>query len=92
MSDTHELKCDPQPFQAVSNGFKTFEIRFDDRGFKLGDTLVLREHERPAKGDGTPDQGVYTGRFLECDVTHIVRAPKYGLQGKWCVMAIKVRR
>ena len=37
----HKLKLNDRFFDAVVNGIKTFEIRKDDRGFRVGDTLVL---------------------------------------------------
>lgn len=37
----HELKLDNLYFDAVANGIKTFEIRKDNRGYRIGDTLVL---------------------------------------------------
>jgi ASC-1-like (ASCH) protein len=37
----HELKTLPKYFKAVREGRKTFEVRKDDRGFQVGDTLVL---------------------------------------------------
>jgi hypothetical protein len=39
----HELKTWPQYFQRVKDGSKTFEVRKNDRGFQLGDSVVLRE-------------------------------------------------
>ena len=37
----YALKLNDRYFDAVANGTKTFEIRKDDRGFRVGDTLVL---------------------------------------------------
>lgn len=42
---THELKCQQPYFAALRSGKKTFEIRWNDRGFKEGDMLRLREYD-----------------------------------------------
>ena len=39
----HFLKLNDRFFDAVANGIKTFEIRKNDRDYKVGDTLVLKE-------------------------------------------------
>lgn len=41
---THHLKTKPEYFQAVINGKKPFEIRYNDRGFKQGDRVILEEY------------------------------------------------
>lgn len=40
---THELKTWPEPFAAVWDGTKLYEVRRDDHGFSVEGTLVLRE-------------------------------------------------
>ena len=37
----HVLKTDSEPFQAVLEGRKQYEIRLDDRGFAVDDVLIL---------------------------------------------------
>lgn len=40
----HELKIEPQYLQQIVSGKKTFEIRFNDRNYNVGDYLSLREY------------------------------------------------
>ncbi|BDU37170.1 DUF3850 domain-containing protein [Vibrio nigripulchritudo] len=42
----HEIKIESPFFHAVLSGDKTFEIRKNDRDYKVGDTLVLDCHGR----------------------------------------------
>ena len=37
----HELKIDPEPFDMIRAGKKTFELRKNDRDFRAGDVLRL---------------------------------------------------
>lgn len=55
-SITHDLKIQPQFFEAILSGAKTFEVRRNDRGYRVGDYLRLREWE--------PDTETYTGRSV----------------------------
>jgi hypothetical protein len=41
----HQLKTWPSYFQPVWTGEKTFEVRFNDRGYQAGDVLDLREYD-----------------------------------------------
>ncbi len=59
----HDLKCWVGFFQDVLDKRKGFEIRNNDRNYKVGDTLLLREW--------SPDEKVYTGRSCRRVVTYI---------------------
>jgi len=56
----HELKILPEYFVPVAEERKTFEIRKNDRDFKEGDIVVLKEWN-----------GIYTGREIEAVITFI---------------------
>lgn len=60
----HELKCWPAFFDDVASGKKTFEVRQNDRDYKVGDVLFLREFEPCRHCDGFGqvwDNGDHTG-------------------------------
>lgn len=60
----HELKTWPPSFEQILSGRKSFELRFDDRGFQVGDVLCLREYD--------PLPRAYTVRSTMVRVTHIM--------------------
>lgn len=75
----HYLKIAPAYFAAVAEGRKPFEVRKDDRGFQVGDVLVLNEW--------TPEQG-YTGVMMGQRVTYVYRGEAGGLQEGYVVMGL----
>ncbi|MDP3859867.1 MAG: DUF3850 domain-containing protein [Stagnimonas sp.] len=91
MTREHELKTDPEVFEAVVSGAKKFEIRLDDRGFRVGDTLALRKtrHTGQQMRDGAALE--FIGGPLYVYVTHILRGPIYGLADGWVCMSIEPR-
>lgn len=46
----HELKIKPQYYEDIKIGLKPFEIRKNDRDFKLGDILILNDPEYCKEG------------------------------------------
>jgi len=79
---THELKSWPSQFQAMWTGRKRAEFRRDDRHYKIGDLLDLREWD--------PDAGRYTGFRLTARVTHLVREPELEVPHGFVVLSIEV--
>jgi hypothetical protein len=86
----HELKTDPEVFDAVASGAKTHEIRLNDRDFQVGDTLVLRrtQHTGAEMRAGTPL--VYTGEQIERTVSHVLAG--YGLMPGWVILSFAAPR
>lgn len=76
----HNLKILPGYFVKVVDGSKKFELRKDDRGYKVGDTLLLREF------DG--EKREYTGREIRKEVTYILKGGMYGLQKGYVIMSL----
>lgn len=75
----HDLKLDMKYFPYVSKGVKNFELRLDDRGFKVGDTLVLREWD--------PVNEKYTGEFIKRKVTYCLK-DCYGLEKGYVILSV----
>lgn len=92
---THDLKTWPEPFAAVLSGAKTYEIRVNDRGFKVGDRLLLREWvpAAPMLGPQLHEPGYlgphYTGRSILVEVTYLSAGGTWGLPPGMCVMSIR---
>lgn len=63
MSKIHELKCWPPYFQDTVDGKKQYENRINDRDFKEGDILRLREW--------IPENEIYSGRTCFCIVKYV---------------------
>lgn len=60
----HALKTLPPWWDHVASGLKSFEVRLDDRGYKVGDILELREW-------GTGEDG-YSGRSVRKTITYVM--------------------
>jgi hypothetical protein len=89
---THELKTWPHEFQAMLDGKKTHEVRRNDRGYEVGDTLVLREWSpvRFRNRYGAEcEPGGYTERVAYFTVDHLTPGGSFGLPPDLCVMSVR---
>jgi hypothetical protein len=88
VSRVHDLKCWPEPFAAVASGAKTYEIRVDDRGYMVGDVLVLKEWD-PAPDYVVPTRAHgYTGRSVRRVVTYKTPGGAWSLPSNLCVLSL----
>lgn len=58
---THNIKVEPECFEAISKGNKNFEICQLDRSSKTGDRVILKEFDR----------NTFTGREVVAEITFI---------------------
>jgi hypothetical protein len=79
MNKIHVLKTWPAFYRAVVDGRKTFEIRLNDRGYKVGDVLVLAEFD--------PEKQILT---MECFAVRITYMTDFvvGLHPGYVAMGI----
>lgn len=78
---THELKTINPYFSDVASGQKQFEIRKNDRDFKLNDELLLREYD--------PELDQYTGRQVRRKIIYILQGERWGIQPGYMILGIK---
>lgn len=52
-------------FSAVFQGMKNFEVRLNDRDFKVGDEVLLQEYDLETKE--------YSGREVRAEITYILK-------------------
>lgn len=75
----HQIRLAKDYFADVAAGVKSFELRKNDRGYKVGDILELLEFS----------EGRNTGRLIRAGVTYIME-DYTGIEDGYCIMAIKV--
>lgn len=80
---THKIKCIQPYFNNVWVGYKTCEVRKNDRNYITGDKLILEEWSIEANEYGK-------GK-IECWITHIIDDEKYCKKG-YVILSIKVIR
>lgn len=69
----HHLKIWPEHFAAVQAKLKLAELRYNDRGYCVGDLLQLQEFD--------PQIAEYTGWEITKRVIHVAELDSVGLAG-----------
>lgn len=75
----HDIKCAAMYFEDAKNGIKPFELRKNDRDYKVGDTLHQMEYT----------EGAYTGRDIYQEVIFILE-DYTGLTEGYCILGVKL--
>lgn len=80
----HELKTWPPYFGAVKRGEKTFEVRKNDRDYRVGDWLKLCEW--------LPALECYTGEEHEAQITYLLDGGEFGVESGFCILGLSSPR
>lgn len=81
---THDLRTWKPYFQEVWDGKKKFEVRKNDRDFKVGDILTLMEYDHK--------QDQFTDRWLQANVDYILFGGTFGVESGYVVMSLTIYR
>lgn len=81
MSRIHELKTIQPFFDQIKHGTKKFELRKNDRDFRINDILILKEY--------IPNTDLLTGEILAVKVIGILDQ-FIGIQQGYCIMSISL--
>lgn len=84
---THYIKTDPVPFHLALDLIKLWELRRNDRDYRVGDLLIQQEtkYTGAEMAEGKPLQ--YTDRVLHREVTHVLSG--YGLPDGVVILSVK---
>lgn len=78
---THDLKIVEPYYSAVARGEKTFEVRYNDRAYEVGDTIRLHPYD-------ADKQQYMRGRVLMFLITYILRDYP-ALDGGFVILQLK---
>lgn len=85
----HKIKLWTQYFDDVASGVKTFEVRYNDCDYQVGDVLLLREYVVCTQfGFGVYD-GYFTDRVIYAKIKYILSDIRYVLDG-FVILGIEV--
>lgn len=72
----HDIKIAPQFFDDVATGIKPFEIRFDDRNYRNGEQVLMREYR----------DDEYTGREITATISYVT---DFAQHDNWVVFGLR---
>lgn len=76
----HDIKIAASYYDDVVSGRKRFELRKNDRGYKVGDSLKMLEF----------DDGKHTGSIIDADIIYMLEEYA-GLEEGYCILGIDIK-
>lgn len=82
----HYLKTWPEYFSALKDGRKTFELRYNDRQYNIGDIIVCQEYDNDKK-QYTGEELYFTINYKTCWNDDIIMGN--ALKVGYCILGLK---
>lgn len=76
----HELMILKKDYDLMKKGIKTFSLRENDKNYKVGDIIILKEYI---------DAIGYTGRKIIKQISYILDGGNSGLNENYCILGFK---
>jgi hypothetical protein len=88
----HEVKTWPVWFNSFLLGSMNFDLRLNDRGYRVGDVIWMREYDPTLPG---PDENRYTGREFKRRIVSVFTAEDAkrfdgGLMPGWVILGLSI--
>ena len=84
----HELKIKHEYLVEIALGNKTFELRKNDRDYRVGD--LIRFIDIKQSNSDKHDCDIYIDEDTLYKITYILKdVPEYGLDKDYCILGIK---
>lgn len=90
----HILKTWPEPWHAVADKLKRFEVRKNDRCFQTGDIVILRRTKPDSSGFQRVEYCPHTGRpfDLRFRIGWMLQGGQFGIEPGYCVFSLEKAR
>lgn len=79
----HRLKTWPVAYEPAAQGLKPWEVRLNDRDYKVDDVVVREEFWIE------PDAQNYTGRRIAGRITFLLPGGQFGIEKGYVVMTLE---
>ena len=76
----HRVKCWPDYFKCIVEGTKTFDLRVNDRGYKVGDLITFMEWN--------PNAETYTRGSCLREISYVLPGGQFGLLAGWVALGL----
>ena len=86
----HVLKTDAEVFEQSWIGNKHWEIRLNDRDYRVGDRVMLDETQHTGEEMKRGAPLAFTGRAIIGTITYVLHGPQYGLVEGWVIFSLSI--